>query len=818
MMLTTMRSAFLRSSRLLLPLLGAAAAAPLVAQCANQWLPGTGINGVAQTIPGSGQVESACEWDPDGAGPQPPVFVVGGLFGLAGNTLATNVATWSPATGQWAVLGAGLPDNVQGLDVLPGGALVAGGPFGVRQWNGLTWQPVGNLTGFFWDLCVTTSGTLVAAMGLEVFAYTGGAWTSIGDTALSGNVQVLVSMPNGDLVAGGTFSSIGGVAANRIARWDGVAWHALGNGVGNHLSHGVTELFVLPGGDLLAGGTFSVANGAPGNCIARWDGASWSALGAGFASQCTAISCLANGDPVAVDYGGLGAVRWDGSAWVSMGLAGSHTATVLQRSNSGHLLAGDVELVDRVRVWDGTQWLIPGVGVSSTVSCLLALPDGSVVAGGSFLAAGGVATNRIGRWDGATWSALGGGLPDQVHDVVRLPSGDLVAATAAPGLSRWDGSTWSTFAGGTNGTVRCLAVLPNGDLVAGGEFTTAGGVAANRVARWDGSSWHALGSGVGGSVPGVRAVLPLPNGDLLVGGSFTSAGGLPASRIARWDGSAWHALGSGVNQTVHCLALTASGSVVVGGAFSSAGGAAAQRIATWDGVAWGTLGSGVTSGASVQTLLPLPSGDLIVGGDFVSVGGVTTRAVARWNGAGWSAIGSGTGHGVVHDLAVRTNGEVVAGGTFLMLGGEISSRFAQLASTCPAQADSFGSGCVGSGGANVLVADTLPWTGTTLQTTAHGMPGFGLVLTMTGFFAGAVPLQIVFAEAGPGCSLLTTPDIWDFRVPTAGTVTWQYAIPNNPSLAFAIAHQQFVVFEFDAALAVELVTSTNGLTFTIGVQ
>jgi hypothetical protein len=77
--------------------------------------------------------------------------------------------------------------------------------------------------------------------------------------------------------------------------------------------------------------------------------------------------------------------------------------------------------------------------------------------------------------------------------------------------------------------VYALAVLPNGDLVAGGDFTTAGGVAANSIARWNGSSWSALGSGTDGTV---LSLAVLPSGDLAVGGY--SAGGNASGGFARY--------------------------------------------------------------------------------------------------------------------------------------------------------------------------------------------------------------------------------------------------------------------------------------------
>src|SRR5439155_6044240 len=92
------------------------------------------------------------------------------------------------------------------------------------------------------------------------------------------SVFALAVMPNGDLIAGGTFSTAGGSPGNGIARWNGASWTPLGTGVN---TPAVNALAVMPGGDLIAGGEFSSAGGVPSTTfIARWNGAAWLSMGA----------------------------------------------------------------------------------------------------------------------------------------------------------------------------------------------------------------------------------------------------------------------------------------------------------------------------------------------------------------------------------------------------------------------------------------------------------------------------------------------------------------------------------------------------------
>lgn len=313
-------------------------AAAASAQCTTPWLPGYGAPGTNH------EVTASTMWDPDGAGPASSVLVVGGYFTLAGTTPASRIATYDPATGVWAALGTGM---------------------------------------------------------------SGGGYTQ---------VYALATLANGDLVAAGLFTDAGGVSANSIARWNGTTWSNLGSGMsggGSVWGPTVRALVTLPNGDLIAAGEFDIAGGVSASGIARWNGTAWSPLGVGVAKP----------------------------------------------------------------------------GFSAIVRGLAVLPNGDLVAGGTFTSAGVVAANQIAKWDGATWSAL---------------------------------------AGGTNGAVHELRLAPSGAVLAAGEFTLANGGAASRIARIDSScapTQANLGTGCTGS-GGLNTLVAtqLP----LLGGTFRARGtGMP---------------------------------------------------------------------------------------------------------------------------------------------------------------------------------------------------------------------------------------------------------------------------------------------------
>ncbi|GEM_PF-5461104 len=210
------------------------------------------------------------------------------------------------------------------------GALFAGGDtymgttqFPVARWNGTSWSQLASGEGMVCALAVYRDKLVAAPIYLGgqhyVASWSGSSWTTLASTSWTG-VSAL-GVFGSKLIAGGDFSTIGGISANNIASWSGTSWSPLGSGTNDE----VLALAVYDG-KLIAGGRFS----SPGSCIAAWNGTSWSPLGSGMtrADDDPFVEALAvyNGRLIAGGYfTGAGGVTvsniaaWDGSSWSPLG-------------------------------------------------------------------------------------------------------------------------------------------------------------------------------------------------------------------------------------------------------------------------------------------------------------------------------------------------------------------------------------------------------------------------------------------------------------------------------------------------------------------
>ena len=322
------------------------------------------------------------------------------------------------------------------------------------------------------------------------------AWTNLG-SGLSGTAGALAFDGSGNLYAGGEFTSAGGAAVNRIARWDGAAWSAL---AGERAGGNVYELAFDSHGNLYAAG---------GSTIEKWDGSTWTNISAGMDWFVYALACDNSGNLYA---------------------GGSFTTV------------GGVQ-VNHVAKWDGTSWSSLGGGMDYYVEALVCDGAGNLYAGGDFTNAGGVAANYVAKWNGTSWSSLGSGIHSERSYVVKAlaldgdgnlyAGGDFSSAgdVDAFAVAKWNGSAWSGLGGGLDYRVNALALDGSGNLYAGGEFNNAGGAPASRVAVWNGIAWSSLGSGLNNSP---EALACDASGALYAAGYFSAAGGIPADHIAKW--------------------------------------------------------------------------------------------------------------------------------------------------------------------------------------------------------------------------------------------------------------------------------------------
>jgi hypothetical protein len=294
------------------------------------------------------------------------------------------------------------------------------------------------------------------------------SWSAMGG-GTNGPVNALARVAGGSVIVGGQFNIAGGVSGcNNIARLNPATgqWQSMGGGTNGPVNM-VAELPFAGGSNIIVGGNFTMAGGAPASSVARYDlsTGAWTPLAVQVDGDVHAILVLPFGDVI----------------------IGGHVLT------AGGAPAGNII---RYNLLNDT-WTTMGAAPGGDVSELLLMPGGDVLAFFDFehdQAGPGVAA----RYSPAnnTWSQV----PIQmqgdsdIHMGLVLPFGDVIIGghvrTVAGGpvsnIVRFDPITnaLSTLGAGTNGDVNALALLPDGNVLVGGAFTAAGGVAANRLAHY----------------------------------------------------------------------------------------------------------------------------------------------------------------------------------------------------------------------------------------------------------------------------------------------------------------------------------------------
>ncbi|MFN7613945.1 MAG: hypothetical protein ACK5P8_01985, partial [Phycisphaerae bacterium] len=387
------------------------------------------------------------------------------------------------------------------------------------------------------------------------------------------------------------------------------------------------EALTVQGTDLIAGGMFTtLTGGAAALRVARWNGATWSAVGDGFNQSVQSLH---------VHNGELHA--------------------------SGAFSASGVTTIQAIGRWTGSAWQQVGNGLNGSVNTL-GTYNGNLIAGGTFSASGGVPVSRIAQFVSGAWSTLGAGVNAAVNDFVVGPNNELTlvggftdaGGLEVGGLARYNGLTYVGYGNALSNGVNALTLF-NGELIAGGRFRSNGSVTLNRIGRLSNAQWQPMGAGFGRTVN----ALTVFNNQLWAGGDFFVGDGVSTTNYAAvWNGTSWQNTPS-LNSTVNALAVY-NGTLYAGGSFSGS-------LATWNGSAWVVLPTNNRPSSTVNSMTVF-NNQLVVGGSFSTVGSpaiANSAYVMGYNGSTWTSFGLSTANTSNGVTAVHVhNGELYVGGNF----------------------------------------------------------------------------------------------------------------------------------------------------------
>lgn len=286
-----------------------------------------------------------------------------------------------------------------------------------------------------------------------------GCWSkAFGIPGTNGGVHALAVYQD-ELIAAGHFDRVNGVEAANIARWDGVRWAPLGEGIEGR----VLDLAGFAG-DLVATGQITGAGGSPARHAVRRDGARWAPVGDGV-------------HPIPLETRVNDLIEYQGGL-------------ILAGSFFGAGETSDVNIV----CWNGTEYRPLGTGgggIEDGWVQALAFHDGELVIGGEFDGAGDLEADDVIRWDGHAFRPIGPGGPRYAYALAAHQGYLYVGGinnqgggSSGASIRRWDGEGWQSLPSADTYWVEALLSAGNA-LYAGGNFDRVGDrLPSYRIAAW----------------------------------------------------------------------------------------------------------------------------------------------------------------------------------------------------------------------------------------------------------------------------------------------------------------------------------------------
>jgi uncharacterized delta-60 repeat protein len=215
----------------------------------------------------------------------------------------------------------------------------------------------------------------------------------------------------------------------------------------------------------------------------------------------------------------------------------------------------------------------------------------------------------------------------------------------------------------------------NQKFVVGGSFTSYNMQTVNRLIRFnsDCSFDNAFNTGSGFDNSVITVALET-NGKILVGGDFTSYNGIPANKIVRLNSDGTidtsFSIGTGFNNSVKKIIVQPDGKILVGGYFTSYNSTTQNAIVRLnaDGSVDGSFVSTLASGSQTNDIALQSDGKILAGGGFLTGGGFLSRLnITGTKDISFSNFLYGCPGDKIHKIAIQQNGTIWVGGSFINL-------------------------------------------------------------------------------------------------------------------------------------------------------
>ncbi|MDQ3132937.1 MAG: FG-GAP-like repeat-containing protein, partial [Acidobacteriota bacterium] len=432
----------------------------------------------------------------------------------------------------------------------------------------------------------------------------------------------------------------------------------------NKQGSGVTVLAAQPDGKIIIGGSFTIANGAARQGLARLN--TNGTLDAAFQPpdifDATLTADNSGATVISVAFQSNGKILVGGR----FNVLNSSYEKLIRLNTDGSL---DTTFRNLSDLFDDTD----------SVNKIVVLPDDNIYIAGVFDWNSPTPVSQVAKLnaDGAPIEGFQLGFAGVVKELVVQPDGKILLSDQHIERREANGSPDSSFQTAmTNGTITEIVVQPNEKILIAGTFTTVNGTSRGRIARLNSDGTLDLDfntGGVGANTGSINAIAITSDGGIFIGGTFTQFNNFARSKLAKLFNNGTLDLLFNYDPVfpstvIYDIEVLRRGGIFVAG--DQTGGINdSVSLINADGSLDESFPANVGRTGRVREIVQQLDGKIYIGGEFTLVNDAGRKSFARLNANGSTDqsfvpyFNNVPGNQIIYAVAAQPDGKVLIGGS-----------------------------------------------------------------------------------------------------------------------------------------------------------